>query len=40
MLAAGKLSHRIGKRAEILGGIVLILLGTRTLVTDLGWLPS
>ena len=39
MLAAGKLSPRTGKGAEILGGLVLIALGTRTLLTDLGVLP-
>lgn len=36
MLAAGKLSARAGKRAELFGGLVLIALGTRTLLTDLG----
>lgn len=39
MLGASRFSDQVGKRAEVLGGIVLILLGTRTLVTHLGWLP-
>jgi putative Mn2+ efflux pump MntP len=38
MLAASKLSARVGKRAEVGGGIVLILIGTRTLLAHLGWL--
>lgn len=38
MLGASKLSGRIGKRAEAVGGAVLVLLGTRTLLTDLGML--
>ncbi len=38
MLGASKLSARVGKGAEAAGGVVLILLGTRTLLTDLGML--
>jgi putative Mn2+ efflux pump MntP len=37
MLAAGKLSVRVGKRAEVAGGVVLVLIGARTLLTHLGW---
>jgi putative Mn2+ efflux pump MntP len=40
MLAASKLSARVGKRAEVVGGIVLILIGARTLLSDLGWLTG
>jgi len=40
MLAAGKLSARVGKRAEVLGGIVLILIGARTLLVHLGYLAG
>ncbi len=37
MVGAGKLSVRVGKRAEGVGGVVLILIGARTLLSHLGW---
>jgi putative Mn2+ efflux pump MntP len=40
MIAAGKLSARVGRRAEVVGGIVLILIGTRTLLAHLGCLAG
>jgi putative Mn2+ efflux pump MntP len=37
VLAGARLGQRFGKRAEIAGGLVLIVLGTRTLGQHLGW---
>ncbi|HNZ21786.1 MAG TPA: manganese efflux pump MntP family protein [Polyangiaceae bacterium] len=36
MLGARRLSSSLGKRAEVMGGIVLMLLGTRVLLSGLG----
>jgi putative Mn2+ efflux pump MntP len=37
VLFGARLGQRFGKRAEIVGGLVLIALGTQTLVQHLGW---